>query len=182
MSRVSWFSVLVSLLLCCPALAATAAQDADNPQALVRFFQTKTRSLPSPAIDFTVTGGYAVFQTGNADSSGRYAMNAFNISRVAPEIYRIDISLEKPLGRDVPSNEAPYFFTDKRTYYFWYQNGEQLVFKVGGKRVPVSLGRKEVLRVDIHSPDTYTLNRETMLRNISFTDGPVSIHLQIKFN
>jgi len=172
---------LAALLLCCLAVPAAFAQT-DDTQALLRFFQSKTRAMPAPAIDFTLTGGYAVIQTGKPESSGRYAMNAFNVTRVAPEIYRLDVSLEKPLAREVPTYEQPYFFTDKRTYYFWYQNGQQLIFKVGGKRVPVALGRKEVLRVDIQSPDTYTVNRETMLRNISFTDGPATIHLQLKFN
>ena len=78
------------------------------------------------------------------------------------------MSLEKPLPRDVVTTEQPYFFTEQRTYYFWYQNGGQIVFKVGGKKVLLPLGRKEVLRVDIHSSDTYSIDRETMPRRLVF--------------
>lgn len=48
--------------------------------------------------------------------------------------------------------------------------------------MPVKLGRKDVTRVDVHPPDTYTLNRQSLLQNISFDDGPTTIHLQIKFS
>ena len=168
--------VLVILLLAtatCPSAFAD-----DSPQSLTKFFQGSVRSLPSPDIDFQITAGYAVLRTGNPDSSGRYAMTAINVARLAPDIYRLDIDLEKPLPRDVPTFEQPYFFTEKRTYYFWYQNGERIVFKVGGKKVALPLGRKELLRVDIHSADTYTLDRETMIKNITFDDGSATIHLQ----
>lgn len=168
------------LALATATSAARAATD-DSTQSLARFFQSKTRELPTAPIDFQIMAGYAVLRTGNPESSGRYAMTAINVARVAPEIYRLDVSLEKPLARDVPTYEPPYFFTESRTYYFWYQNGEQIVFKVGGKKVALPLGRKDVLRVDIHPPDTYSIDRETMLKNISFDDGPVTIHLQLKF-
>ncbi|MEL7641084.1 MAG: hypothetical protein AAGU21_15715 [Solidesulfovibrio sp.] len=164
-----------------PARAAAGAPGDDTTQALSKFFQGTTRSLPAAAIDFSVVAGYAVLQTGNPDSSGRYAMTAINVARLAPDIYRLDVSLEKPLARDVQTFEQPYFYTDKRTYYFWYQNGERIVFKVGDKKTVVPLGRKDVLRVDIKSPDTYVIDRETMLKNISFDDGPATIHLQLKF-
>lgn len=171
-----WALVLFALL----AGVRPAAAD-ESPQALTRFFKGTLRSLPSPGIDFQFTAGYAVLRTGNPDSAGRYAMTSINVARVAPDIYRLDLALEKPLPRDVPTFEQPYFFTEKRTYYFWYQNGERIVFKVGAKKVTVPLGRKDVLRVDIHSPDTYTVDRETMFKDLSFDDGSATIHLQLKF-
>lgn len=184
MSRCSCAAFVAALLFLAAAVpnvrAAGPAGD-DSTAGLTRFFQTKIKELPAAPIDFQITAGYAVLRTGNPESAGRYAMTACNVSKVSPEIYRLDISLEKPLARDVPTSEAPYFFTDSRTYYFWYDNGNQVIFKVGGKKVVVPLGRKEVLRVDIHPPDTYTLDRETMLKNISFDDGPATIHLQLKF-
>ena len=186
MSRLS-LPVLILLALLPWAGAADAAGPAsgaggnDTPQALAKFFQGTTRSLPAANIDFSIDAGYAVLKTASPDSSGRYAMTAINVARVAPDIYRLDMSLEKPLSRDVQTFDQPYFFTDKRTYYFWYQNGERIVFKVGGQKVVVPLGRKEVLRVDIKSPDTYVIDRETMLRDISFADGQATIHLQLKF-
>ncbi|MHC1791980.1 hypothetical protein [Solidesulfovibrio sp.] len=160
-----------------PALAA-----GESGQSLSRFFQSKAKDLPAAPIDFEIVAGYAVLRTGNPESSGRYAMTSFNLLKVAPDIYRLDMAMEKPLARDVPTYEAPFFFTENRTYYFWYQNGEQILFKVGSKRVPVTLGRKEVTRVDIQPPDTYTVHRQTMLQNISFDDGGATIHLQLKFN
>ncbi|EHJ47348.1 hypothetical protein DFW101_1339 [Solidesulfovibrio carbinoliphilus subsp. oakridgensis] len=187
MSRISCGALLA--LLCAlaagmstawPAQAASRATD-DSTAALSRFFQSKTRELPGQPIDFQVMAGYAMLRTGDPESSGRYAMTSINVSRVAPEIYRLDVSLEKPLARDTWSTDQPYFFTESRTYFFWYQNGEQIIFKVGGKKVALPLGRKDVLRVDIHSPDTYSIDRETMFKNISFDDGPVTIHLQLKF-
>ncbi|UJX41561.1 hypothetical protein K9F62_02350 [Desulfovibrio sp. JY] len=171
--------VLVTLLLALGICPAGAADDA--AQSLTRFFKGTTRSLPSPDIDFQITAGYAVLRTGKPDSSGRYAMTSINVARIAPDIYRLDLELEKPLPRDVPTFEQPYFFTEKRTYYFWYQNGERIIFKLGNKKVTLPLGRKEVLRVNIHSTDTYTLDRETMLKNLSFDDGTATIHLQLKF-
>lgn len=182
MSRLSSAVLCLALLLWgAPVPAAGQAAD-DSTQGLTRFFQSKTRQLPAPAIDFTITAGYAVLRTGNPESSGRYAMTAINVARVTPEIYRLDVNLEKPLARDVPTFEPPFFFTERRTYYFWYQNGDQIVFKVGARKVALPMGRKDVLRVDIHSPDTYSLDRETMLKNLSFDDGPATIHLQLKFH
>lgn len=172
------FALLAGLLpLVRPALASD-----DSGQSLSRFFQSKAKGLPAAPIDFEIIAGYAVLRTGNPDSSGRYAMTSINTLKVAPDIYRLDMALEKPLARDVPTYEPPFYFTENRTYYFWYQNGEQILFKVGNKRVPVKLGRKDVTRVDIHPPDTYTVNRQTMLQNISFDDGGATIHLQLKFN
>ncbi|WP_428565049.1 MAG: hypothetical protein ACP59X_03350 [Solidesulfovibrio sp. DCME] len=185
MARLSPCLVLALALLGAPAAPATAATGSpggESSQALARFFQGTTRSLPAAAIDFSVVAGYAVLRTGDPDSSGRYAMTALNVARIAPDIYRLDISLEKPQPRDVRTFEQPYFYTDQRTYYFWYQNGERIVFKVGDQKAVVPLGRKDVLRVDIKSPDTYVIDRETMLKNISFDDGPVTIHLQLKFH
>ncbi|KHK01310.1 hypothetical protein [Desulfovibrio sp. TomC] len=162
------------------ALPARAADD--SGQTLSRFFQSKTKDLPAAPIDFQINAGYAMLRTGNPESTGRYAMTSINLVKVAPDIYRVDMALEKPLARDIPTYEPPFFFTENRTYYFWYQNGTEILFKVGSKRVPVKLGRKDVTRVDIHPPDTYTVNRQSMLQNISFEDGATTIHLQLKFN
>ncbi len=185
MSRLSPFALAAALLFFaapCPAAGpAPAAGGDESTQALTKFFQGTTRSLPAAAIDFTIEAGYAVLNTSSPDSSGRYAMTAINVTRVAPDIYRLDVSLEKPLSRDVQTFDQPYFFTDQRSYYFWYQNGERIVFKIGNQKTVVNLGRKEVMRVDIKSPDTYVIDRETMLRNISFADGQATIHLQLKF-
>ena len=162
-------------------LAGPARAADESGQSLTRFFQSKGRDLPAAPIDFQVMAGYAVLRTGNPDSAGRYAMTAFNVVKVAPDIYRLDMSLEKPLARNVPTYEPAYYFTENRTYYFWYQNGDEILFKIGNKRVPVKLGRKDLTRVDIHPPDAYTVIRETMLQNISFDDGAATIHLQLKF-
>ena len=180
-------SYFFRLALCCLLGAAVFAAPAgrasaeETTQGLTRFFQGKSRDLPAAPIDFQVMAGYAVLRTGNPDSAGRYAMTAFNVVKVAPDIYRLDMSLEKPLARNVPTYEPAFYFTENRTYYFWYQNGERIVFKVGDQKAVVPLGRKDVLRVDIKSPDTYVIDRETMLKNISFDDGPATIHLQLKF-
>lgn len=175
------------LVACCllaavslPALPVLAEVD-ESPQALARFFQSQSKSLPSATIDFQITAGFAVLSTGNPDSSGRYAMTAINVTQVTRNIYRLDISLEKPQPHDGPMFSQPYYYTAQRRYYFWYENGNQIVFKVGAKKVPIPTGRKDVLRVDIHSPDTYSLDRETMLKNMTLQDGPDTIVLQLKF-
>ena len=173
-------AVLPAVLVVALAWPAWAETD-ESPQALSRFFQSQTKSLPMAPIDFTVTAGFATIATGNPDSSGRYAMTAINVSRVAGDIYRLDLALEKPQPRDLPSTDQPYFYTLRRTYYFWYQNGEQIILKVGGKRISLPTGRKDVLRVDIHSPDTYSIDRETMLHNLTFSDGPDNYVLQLRF-
>ena len=177
-----FFRLLLAALALLTVQAAPARAADDSGLGLTRFFQAKAKDLPTAPIDFQVSAGFAVLRTGNPESSGRYAMTSINLVKVAPDIYRLDMALEKPLARDVPTYEPPFFFTEKRTYFFWYQNGEEILFKVGSKRVPVKLGRKDVTRVDVHPPDTYTLNRQSLLQNISFDDGPTTIHLQIKFN
>lgn len=170
------------LVLACAAPGAALAAGADSLQTLTKFFQGTTRSLPSANIDFSITGGYAVLRTGNPDSAGRYAMTSINVARLAPDIYRLDVNLEKPVDRGERIFEQPSFYTEQRSYYFWYNNGERLVFKVGAKKATIPLGRKDVLRVDIQSPDTYVVDRQTMFRNISFDDGPATIHLQLQFH
>jgi hypothetical protein len=170
-------ALLLGLALAVPAMAA----DGESTQALMRFFQGQTRAMPSAPIDFEVTAGFAILHTASPDSSGHYAMTAINVTRVATDIYRLDMSLEKPQPRDIPSWEQPYFYTLTRTYYFWYQNGDTIIFKVAGKRVSLPTGRKDVLRVDIHSPDTYSIDRQTMLHNLTFSDGADTYVLQIRF-
>ncbi len=81
----------------------------ESTQALVRFFQGQTRSLPSAGIDFEITAGFALIQTGTPDSSGRYAMVANTITQVTNDIYRLDLSLEKPQPRAIPSFDQPYY-------------------------------------------------------------------------
>lgn len=152
-----------------------------SPRALERFFGSRGKSLPAPAIDFQVTAGFAVLETGNPDSSGRYAMTSINVTKVANNIYRLNLQLEKPQPRETLSFEQPSFYTEQRVYYFWYANGKDIIFKVGDKRITLPTGRKDVLRVDIHSPDTYSIDRETMLHNLTFTDGKDRIVLQIRF-
>jgi len=177
-----FFRLLLAALALWTVLPLPAQAADDSGQALTRFFQAKPKDLPTAPIDFQIDAGFAVLRTGNPESSGRYAMISINVVKVAPDIYRLDMALEKPLARDVPTYEPPFFFTENRTYFFWYQNGSEILFKVGAKRVPVKLGRKDVTRVDVHPPDTYTLNRQSLLQNISFDDGPTTIHLQLKFN
>lgn len=172
---------LAVLLLVLAGWTPVLAETDNSPQALERFFSSRTASLPAPAIDFEVTAGFAVLETGNPDSSGRYAMTSINVTKVAGSIYRLDLQLEKPQPRETLSFEQPFFYTEHRTYYFWYANGKDIIFKVGGKRVTLATGRKDVLRVDIHSPDTYSIDRETMLRNLAFSDGKDQIVLQIRF-
>jgi len=176
------FPAVLALLALVAAPARPADAAADSGQALTRFFQSKVKDLPAAPIDFQITAGYVMLRTGSPESTGRYAMTAINLVKVAPDIYRLDMALEKPLARDVPTYEPPFYFTENRTYYFWYQNGTEILFKVGGKRVPIKLGRKDVTRVDVHPPDTYTVNRQSLLQNISFEDGSATIHLQLKFN
>lgn len=180
LSRCAALALALALVGPSPALAA-AAPGGDSLPALTKFFQGTTRSLPAASIDFSIEAGYAVLRTGNPDSAGRYAMTAINVARLAPDIYRLDVNLEKPLDRGANIFEQPYFFTEQRSYYFWYRNGDRIVFKVGNQKVALPLGRKDVLRVDIQSPDTYVIDRQTMFKDISFDDGPATIHLQLKF-
>jgi hypothetical protein len=179
--RPSRTGLLFLMLLLLTGWTPARAETDNSPQALERFFSSRTKTLPSPGIDFTVTAGFAVLQTGNPDSSGRYAMTSINVTNVAANIYRLDLQLEKPQPRETLSFQQPSFYTEQRTYYFWYANGRDIIFKVGGKRVTLPTGRKDVLRVDIHSPDTYTIDRETMLHNLTFNDGATQIVLQIRF-
>ena len=141
--------LIVILALAAPALAAQKAKapapaPAPDPdaQALTEFFRQEAEKSPR-TLDFKIEGGYADIRTEAAESSGRYFLAGHSITAVATDIYRLDLTFKRKFQRDVIDLTPEYFFTQQRSYYFWYGGGMKIVFKVGSARKEVKIPRKE---------------------------------------
>lgn len=181
-------SLVLSLALSGAALAAqkaakapAAPQAADqNAQSLQEFFKGET--TPSPKfLDFMVDGGYADIQTETPESSGRYFMAAQNIAAVAQDIYRLDLTFKKKLQRDVIDLAPEYFFTQQRSYYFWYNGGNRIVFKLGSARKEFKIQKKELTEIKVKSLETYSIEKTKLQMDLAFTDGGTKVSLLLKF-
>jgi len=185
--------LLILLAACCLAVLpvqpcaaqksspAKAVQPGDpNVQALQDFFRGETAPSPSK-LDFVIEGGYADIRTETPESSGRYFLAAQTISGVAQDIYRLDLTFKKKFQRDVIDLAPEYFFTQQRTYYFWYNGGNRLVFKVGGARKEVKIQKKELTEIRVKSLETYSIEKTKLNMDFTLTDGAARIFLQIKF-
>lgn len=171
---------LAAVLFTAFASFAQAAQG-DTPGDLMRFFQSQESNAASASIDFQIVGGFAEIQTGSPDSSGRYFLASNFISRVTANIFRMDLTFSKKLEQDIISFEPAYVFTEKRSYFFWYDNGDKIVFRAGGAKAVIPIARKEIMRVQIKSLETYTIEREKLFKDVQFGDGSTMVFLQIKF-
>ncbi|MFZ5810932.1 MAG: hypothetical protein ACOY4F_02700 [Thermodesulfobacteriota bacterium] len=166
------------------SLAAEKHAPATGPESissLQQFFKGQESKTSAPAIDFEVVGGFADIKTGSEESSGRYFLAASHITRLTGDIYRLDMAFSKKLEKDIIDFSPAYYFTENRTYFFWYNNGERIVFKIGSSQVALPLARKEIMRVEIQSLDTYSVDRQKLLRDLVFGDASTSVTLQIRF-
>ena len=188
MKSIWLFAVLVlALTLATPALAAqkvtkqeTAPPPDANAQSLVEFFKGET--APSPkSLDFVVEGGYADIRTETPESSGRYFLAGQAISGVAQDIYRLDLTFKKKYQRDVIDLTPEYFFTQQRSYYFWYNGGTRVVFKLGGGKKEFKFPKKELTEIKVKSLETYTIEKTKLAFDMKIPDGGTQIFLQLKF-
>lgn len=163
------------------ARAAGAPTAAESIASLENFFKGQESKGVAPAIDFEVVGGFADINTGNTASTGRYFLAASHITRLAGDIYRLDMAFSKKESQDIMDFAPAYYFTENRSYYFWYNNGDRIVFKVGSSQATIPISRKEVTRVDIQSMDTYSVDRQKLFKDLSFSDGKTTVSLQIRF-
>jgi len=160
-----------------PKAATTPDQ---NAQSLQDFFKGET--APSPkSLDFMVDGGYADIQTETPESSGRYFMAAQNIAAVAQDIYRLDLTFKKKLQRDVIDLAPEYFFTQQRSYYFWYNGGNRIVFKLGSARKEFKIQKKELTEIKVKSLETYSIEKTKLQMDLAFADGGTKVALLLKF-
>lgn len=160
-----------------PKAATTPDQ---NAQSLQDFFKGET--APSPkSLDFMVDGGYADIQTETPESSGRYFMAAQNIAAVAQDIYRLDLTFKKKLQRDVIDLAPEYFFTQQRSYYFWYNGGNRIVFKLGSARKEFKIQKKELTEIKVKSLETYSIEKTKLQMDLAFADGGTRVALLLKF-
>mgnify|MGYP000981618420 CR=1 FL=1 len=177
--------ILRAAFWCAIALFAVSPGQAlaqgDSAADLQRFFNSKDTNDVVASIDFQVTGGFAEIQTGSPESSGRYYLESHYISRLTSTIFRLDLNFAKKLEQDIITFEPPFVFKEKRSYFFWYNNGDRIVFRVDGKRVDVPIARKEIMRVKIQSLETYTIEREKLFKDIQFGDARTMVYIQIKF-
>ncbi|QLA14935.1 hypothetical protein [Desulfolutivibrio sulfoxidireducens] len=157
------------------------ATGSDSISSLQRFFKGQEAKVSAPAIDFEVAGGFADIQTGSPESSGRYFLSASHITRLTADIYRLDLAFSKKLEPDIIDFSPAHYFVENRTYNFWYNNGERIVFKIGASQVAIPLSRKEIMRVDIQSLDTYNVDRQKLFKDLSFGDASTTVTLQIRF-
>jgi len=179
-------SLVLSLALSGVALAAqkaapkAATTPDQNAQSLQEFFKGET--APSPkSLDFIVDGGYADIQTETPESSGRYFMAAQNIAAVAQDIYRLDLTFKKKLQRDVIDLAPEYFFTQQRSYYFWYNGGNRIVFKLGSARKEFKIQKKELTEIKVKSMETYSIEKTKLQMDLAFADGGTKVALLLKF-
>jgi hypothetical protein len=98
------------------------------------------------------------------------------------DIYRLDLAFSKKFEQDIIDFSPTHYFVENRTYYFWYNNGDRIVFKVGTTPVAIPILHKEVTRVDIQSMDTYSVDRQKLFKDLSFGDASTAVTLQIRFN
>jgi len=180
--------LVLSLAVASAALAAQKAakgspapQTADqNAQSLQEFFKGET--APSPkSLDFMVEGGYADIQTETPESSGRYFMASQNIAAVAQDIYRLDLTFKKKLQRDVIDLAPEYFFTQQRSYYFWYNGGNRIVFKLGNARKEFKIQKKELTEIKVKSLETYSIQKTKLQMDLAFAEGGTKVALLLKF-
>ncbi|NDY56164.1 hypothetical protein G3N56_05310 [Desulfovibrio sulfodismutans] len=174
--------ILLAALLAASAPAFAAPASGSDPIAsLQQFFKGQEGKSSAPAIDFEVVGGFADITTGSKDSSGRYFLAASHITRLSGDIYRLDLAFSKKMEQDIMDFSPAYYFTENRSYYFWYNNGDRIVIKVGASQAAIPIARKEITRVDIQSMDTYSVDRQKLFKDLTFTDGNTAISLQIRF-
>ena len=180
-------ALVLTLAVSGPALAAQkaapkAAQTPDqNAQSIQNFFKNET--APSPkALDFSINGGYADIQTETPESSGRYFLAGQNIAAVAQDIYRLDLTFKKKLHRDVIDLAPEYFFTQQRSYYFWYNGGNRIVFKLGNARKEYKIQKKELTQIKVKSLETYSIDKTKLMMDLAIPDGATKAFLEIKFH
>lgn len=183
--------LVLGLALAAPALAASKAagrpaspsvptEDDPNAKTLMDFFKTEAAASPK-SMDFSIDGGYADIRTEAAESSGRYFLAGHAVTRVAPDIYRLDLTFKKKFQRDVIDLAPEHFFTQQRQYYFWYDGGNKIVFKVGSGRREVKIAKKELTEIKVRSLETYTIQKTKLSMEMSLTDGASKIFLQLRF-
>lgn len=180
-------ALVIILLLAVPAGAARksagpAPAQAPDPsaQGLANFFRNEETAAPK-TLDFKVMGGYADIRTETAESTGRYFLAAQVIEPVAPDIYKLDLTFKKQYQRDVMDLTPEYFFTQERTYYFWYNGGNKIVFKVGGAKKEFPILKKENSQIKVKTLETYTVEKTKLGMDLVIQDGANRIFLQIKF-
>jgi len=159
--------------------AATAQAD-PSANGLIEFFKDESVSSPK-TLDFKIMGGYADIRTDRPESSGRYFLAAQAIVPVGPDIYRLDMTFKQKYQRDVIDLAPEYYFTQERSYYFWYGGGHKIVFKVGSGKREIKIAKKELTEIKVRSLETYTIQKTKLPLDLSITDGGTKISLQIQF-
>lgn len=175
------------LALALPAGAARKAAKPQDPsapdpnaQSLTEFFKGEAAASPK-ALDFRIEAGFADIQTQAAESSGRYFLAGQSLTGVAPDIYRLELTFKKKLQRDIIDLAPEYFFTQFRTYYFWYNGGNKIVFKLGNGKKTYPIPKKELTDIKVKSLETYSIEKTKLPMDLSIPDGGTKIFLQIKF-
>ena len=175
----------ILLALAAPALAASRSATQPpapdpNAQGIVDFF--KGESAPSPkSLDFQVDSGFADIKTEAPESSGRYFLAGQAISAVAPDIYKLELTFKKKYQRDPIDLTPEYFFTQQRAYYFWYNGGNRIVFRVGGRKKEFKIPKKELTEIKVKSLETYSIQKTKLSMDLVIPDGASQVYLQISF-
>jgi hypothetical protein len=188
--RRTTFFFLVLLLVAFPAVAAKKAARQDpaapaapgdaNAASLTDFFKGEAATTPK-SLDFVIEAGYADIRTETPESSGRYFMAGQSLAAVAQDIYRLDMTFKKKYERDVIDLAPEYFFTQQRSYYFWYNGGNKIVFKIGGGKKEIKIGKKELTEIKVKSLETYSIDKTKLPMDMNIQDGGTRVFLQLKF-
>ncbi|MFP5238846.1 MAG: hypothetical protein ACLGQW_03355 [Acidobacteriota bacterium] len=163
-----------------PAAPQQEAAPDPNAQGLYEFFKAETKPS-AKSLDFQITGGYADLRTESPESSGRYFMAGSTITAVAPDIYRLDLTFKKKYQRDVIDLVPEYYFTQQKSYYFWYDGGKKLVLKIGNGKKTINFDKKELTSIKVKTLETYTVEKTKLDMNVVFSDGGSQIYLVLKF-
>ncbi len=132
-------------------------------------------------LDFTITGGYANFVRPYEEASGRYHIENQHLSRLTDYIYQLDIDFMKRLKVDLLDFSPNYTFREKKRLYFWYANGDRIIFKVGPSKQTIKIGQKSERQVKISSLETYSMEVTQLTQDFTLHDGKDEIVIQVKF-
>lgn len=194
MKRLGYLALILTVLILAAA-QALAAQKAQKPaaqgtaqagpdpnaQSIADFFKGEAAAAPKN-LDFSIQAGYADIRAESTDTSGRYFLAGHSLSAVAPDIYRLDLTFKKKFQRDIIDLAPEYYFTKQLSYYFWYNGGSKIVFKVGGAKREFVIPKKELTEIKVRSLETYTIEKTKLTMDLKIFDASAQVYLQIKFH
>ncbi|WP_027184403.1 hypothetical protein [Desulfovibrio inopinatus] len=178
---------LAALFLCCCMMLPLRSAHAQNDSLpelsisqLKKIFGGLGGKKPGK-LDFTIIGGYANFVRQYDEASGRYYIENQYLTRLTGYIYQLDLDFMKRLKVDLLDFAPDYTFREKKRIYFWYANGDRIIFKIGPSKQTIKIGQKQEREVKISSMETYSMEVKRLTQDFELRDGKDEIVIQVKF-